>query len=123
MQEVLSFLRLVNRYIPYIYIVIGIILIIYLIRLSLSLKTVYGKYDDLEKKAFDIRDKLMVIDIKYQAVINKLRHTFYNIIKALALFKLIRYKLNRDKRERIKAAKKQDKDYQRYRRSIDRLLS
>ena len=123
MEAILSFLRLINRYIPYVYIIIGIILIIYLIKLSLSLKVAYTKYDELEKRIIDIKDKVVIIDIKYHAIINKLKDTFYNILKAMALIKVIQYKLNKNKREKIKEAIKKDKDYQRYQRSVDRLLS
>lgn len=112
MERLLAGLRLINSYIPYVYIVLCLILIIILIRHLLRLIKLYKRADLFDKRATLLVARMQKVKSDYQETITGYKNTFNTIIKALAIVNILRFlRKNKDA-----------KAYERYERSKRRLF-
>ena len=122
MNALLSYLRLINSYIVYVYIAICIILLVVLIRYLLAQIRLYKAASKIDEKIEDVFLDYTLTKVKLDTIKDKVRSTFYNILKAFAILNVLRYLLIKSYREKIREARRLDKDVTRYRRALDRLL-
>ncbi len=122
MNTLLSYLRLINSYIVYVYIAICIILLVVLIRYLLAQIRLYKIASKIDEKIEDVFLDYTLTKVKLDTIKDKVRSTFYNILKAFAILNVLRYLLIKSYREKIREARRLDKDVTRYRRALDRLL-
>ena len=122
MNALLSYLRLINSYIVYVYIAICIILLVVLIRYLLAQIRLYKVASKIDEKIEDVFLDYTLAKVKLDTIKDKARSTFYNILKAFAILNVLRYLLIKSYREKIREARRLDKDVTRYRRALDRLL-
>ena len=122
MNALLSYLRLINSYIVYVYIAICIILLVVLIRYLLAQIRLYKIASKIDEKIEDVFLDYTLAKVKLDTIKDKVRSTFYNILKAFAILNVLRYLLIKSYREKIREARRLDKDVTRYRRALDRLL-
>ena len=122
MNALLSYLRLINSYIVYVYIAICIILLVVLIRYLLAQIRLYKIASKIDEKIEDVFLDYTLTKVKLDTIKDKVRSTFYNILKAFAILNVLRYLLIKSYREKIREARRLDKDVTRYRRALDRLL-
>ena len=122
MNALLSYLRLINSYIVYVYIAICIILLVVLIRYLLAQIRLYKIASKIDEKIEDVFLDYTLAKVKSDTIKDKVRSTFYNILKAFAILNVLRYLLIKSYREKIREARRLDKDVTRYRRALDRLL-
>lgn len=122
MNALLSYLRLINSYIVYVYIAICIILLVVLIRYLLAQIRLYKAASKIDEKIEDIFLDYTLAKVKSDTIKDKVRSTFYNILKAFAILNVLRYLLIKSYREKIREARRLDKDVTRYRRALERLL-
>ena len=122
MNALLSYLRLINSYIVYVYIAICVILLVVLIRYLLAQIRLYKVASKIDEKIEDVFLDYTLAKVKSDTIKDKARSTFYNILKAFAILNVLRYLLIKSYREKIREARRLDKDVTRYRRALDRLL-
>ena len=122
MNALLSYLRLINSYIVYVYIAICIILLVVLIRYLLAQIRLYKIASKIDEKIEDVFLDYTLAKVKLDTIKDKVRSTFYNILKAFAILNVLRYLLIKSYREKIREARRLDKDVTRYRRALERLL-
>ena len=122
MNALLSYLRLINSYIVYVYIAICIILLVVLIRYLLAQIRLYKAASKIDEKIEDVFLDYTLAKVKSDTIKDKVRSTFYNILKAFAILNVLRYLLIKSYREKIREARRLDKDVTRYRRALERLL-
>lgn len=122
MNALLSYLRLINSYIVYVYIAICIILLVVLIRYLLAQIRLYKEASKIDEKIEDVFLDYTLTKVKLDTIKDKVRSTFYNILKAFAILNVLRYLLIKSYREKIREARRLDKDVIRYRRALERLL-
>ena len=122
MNALLSYLRLINSYIVYVYIAICIILLVVLIRYLLAQIRLYKVASKIDEKIEDVFLDYTLAKVKSDTIKDKVRSTFYNILKAFAILNVLRYLLIKSYREKIREARRLDKDATRYRRALERLL-
>lgn len=122
MNTLLSYLRLINSYIVYVYIAICIILLVVLIRYLLAQIRLYKAASKIDEKIEDVFLDYTLAKVKSDTIKDKVRSTFYNILKAFAILNVLRYLLIKSYREKIREARRLDKDVTRYRRALERLL-
>ena len=122
MNALLSYLRLINSYIVYVYIAICIILLVVLIRYLLAQIRLYKAASKIDEKIEDVFLDYTLTKVKLDTIKDKVRSTFYNILKAFAILNVLRYLLIKSYREKIREARRLDKDVTRYRRALERLL-
>ena len=122
MNALLSYLRLINSYIVYVYIAICIILLVVLIRYLLAQIRLYKIASKIDEKIEDVFLDYTLTKVKLDTIKDKARSTFHNILKAFAILNVLRYLLIKSYREKIREARRLDKDVTRYRRALDRLL-
>ena len=122
MNALLLYLRLINSYIVYVYIAICIILLVVLIRYLLAQIRLYKAASKIDEKIEDVFLDYTLAKVKLDTIKDKVRSTFYNILKAFAILNVLRYLLIKSYREKIREARRLDKDVTRYRRALDRLL-
>ena len=122
MNALLSYLRLINSYIVYVYIAICIILLVVLIRYLLAQIRLYKIASKIDEKIEDVFLDYTLTKVKLDTIKDKVRSTFYNILKAFAILNVLRYLLIKSYREKIREARRLDKDVTRYRRALERLL-
>ena len=122
MNALLSYLRLINSYIVYVYIAICIILLVVLIRYLLAQIRLYKIASKIDEKIEDAFLDYTLAKVKLDTIKDKARSTFYNILKAFAILNVLRYLLIKSYREKIREARRLDKDVTRYRRALERLL-
>lgn len=122
MNALLSYLRLINSYIVYVYIAICIILLVVLIRYLLAQIRLYKVASKIDEKIEDVFLDYTLAKVKLDTIKDKARSTFYNILKAFAILNVLRYLLIKSYREKIREARRLDKDVTRYRRALERLL-
>ena len=122
MNTLLSYLRLINSYIVYVYIAICIILLVVLIRYLFAQIRLYKIASKIDEKIEDVFLDYTLAKVKLDTIKDKVRSTFYNILKAFAILNVLRYLLIKSYREKIREARRLDKDVTRYRRALERLL-
>lgn len=114
-------LSTINQYMPYVYILMCLVLIVFLVRYLSALIKLYKRADTFDAKLSHINEGLVVSKIKYDSIKNKVKTTFENLLKALAIINIARFIFIKKKRQEIKEAKHLNREYTKYQRSLDRL--